>query len=381
MSTNLKSNLIQISHLERQLHCTTAGITNNHLPSNERFSTVKTTQKNAFTLIELLVVIAIIAVLISLLLPAVQSAREAARRVSCVNNLKQLGLALHNYESLVGALPPSIVLEGVGNSVSNWIGWSIHARLLPLAEQGNAFNLANFSFSAESVQNLTVASIKIAMLICPSEPDPNPASANVGISNITNYGWVMGDWYVWGGFSAVRNSAPFGPNRSRRFSEFTDGLSNTMIGSEVLAKQPIYRDCGGLSMVKSPYKLPDPGELPENVLPEVQGGVGCEFKSGHSEWTDGQAHHTGITTAWTPNREVWGKSPSGQRLDFDITGQREKKGGPTFASITARSMHPGGVNTLFGDGSVRFMKKTVNGHVWRAIGTVSGGEVVSSDSY
>ena len=342
---------------------------------------MKPSKKYGFTLIELLVVIAIIAVLVSLLLPAVQSAREAARRVSCINNMKQLGLALHNYESLVGALPPSIVLEGVGNSVSNWIGWSIHARLLPLVEQGNAFNLANFSFSAESLQNQTVAAIKLSMLVCPSEPDPYPASANVGISNITNYGWTMGEWYVWGGFSAVRNTAPFGPNRSRRFSEFTDGLSNTMVGSEALAKQPVYRDCGGLMMVKNINNIPDTSENPETVLPELQGGAKCELKYGHSEWTDGQAHHTGITTAWTPNREIWGKTPTGQRVEFDITGQREKKGGPTFASITARSMHPGGVNTLFGDGSVRFMKDSVNGQVWRAIGTVGGGEVISSDSY
>ena len=126
---------------------------------------MKPSKKSGFTLIELLVVIAIIAVLSSLLLPAVQSAREAARRASCINNMKQLGLALHNYESLVGALPPSIVLEGVGNSVSNWIGWSIHARLLPLVEQGNAFNLANFSFSAESLQNQTVAAMKLSRIM------------------------------------------------------------------------------------------------------------------------------------------------------------------------------------------------------------------------
>lgn len=337
--------------------------------------------QSAFTLIELLVVIAIISVLISLLLPAVQTARESARRASCVNNLKQLGLALHNYESLVGTFPPSVVLEGTGNTVRNWVGWSIHARLLPLVEQGNTFNLANFSHSAESLQNITVAALKISMLICPSEPDPNPASANVGISNITNYGWVMGDWYVWGGFSAQSNRSAFGPNRSRRSAELSDGLSNTMVASEALAKQPLYRDCGGLMRVNNANQIPSPADTPETIIPEIQGGAACEFKAGHSEWTDGQAHHTGITTAWPPNRKIWGKTPSGSQQEFDITGQREKKGGPTFASITARSMHPGGVNTLFGDGSVKFIKESVAGQVWRAIGTVASGEVVSADDY
>jgi prepilin-type N-terminal cleavage/methylation domain-containing protein/prepilin-type processing-associated H-X9-DG protein len=338
-------------------------------------------RKSGFTLIELLVVIAIIAVLISLLLPAVQSAREAARRAACVNNLKQLGLAIHNYESIASSFPPSLVMQGAGNIVTNWTGWSIHARLLPLIEQGQSFNLSNFWFSADGPQNVTVSSLKLSVLICPSEPDPNPAPSNMGLSNVTNYGWIMGEWYVWGGFSSPANRAPFGPNRSRRLGEFADGLSNTVLATEGLAKQPLYRDCGGLSLVRDAANVPAPDSSPEQWLPEIQGTGRCEYKTGHSEWTDGQAHHTGITTAWTPNRDVWGKSPTGQRLPFDITGQREKSGGPTFASITARSMHPGGVNTLLGDGSVRFVKETVQGTVWRALGTVSGGEVVSADAY
>jgi prepilin-type N-terminal cleavage/methylation domain-containing protein len=335
----------------------------------------------AFTLIELLVVIAIIAVLISLLLPAVQSAREAARRAACVNNLKQLGLALHNYEAIAGAFPPSLVMEGYGNTITNWTGWSIHARLMPLVEQGVAFNLANFWFSADGPQNVTVSSQKMAVLVCPSEPDPNPASANTGLSNITNYGWIQGDWYVWGGFTAPINRSSFGPNRSRRISEFSDGLSNTLVATEGLAKQPLYRDCGGLIQVSNSQVVPGPTVNPTSVLPEINGGARCEFKTSHSEWTDGQVHHTGITTAFTPNREIWGTSPTGTRLDFDITGQREKKGGPTFAAITARSMHPGGVNSLIGDGSVRFVKETIDPNHWRGLGTVAGGEVISADAY
>ncbi|MGE3820063.1 MAG: DUF1559 domain-containing protein, partial [Isosphaeraceae bacterium] len=192
----------------------------------------RTRTRPAFTLIELLVVIAIIAVLIALLLPAVQSAREAARRVQCVNNLKQLGLGLHNYETIVGALPPSGVLSGTGNVVTWWIGWSVHGRLLPVMEQGAMFHAINFDHSGESPQNVTVASQNVAVLICPSEVDPRPAPANLGVSNVTNYGWTMGDWFVWGGFRGPENRAAFGPNRSRRWADFTDGLSQVMVASE-----------------------------------------------------------------------------------------------------------------------------------------------------
>ncbi len=336
--------------------------------------------RRGFTLIELLVVIAIIAVLIALLLPAVQGAREGARRARCMNNLKQLGLGVHNYESIAGALPPSGVLSGTGNVVTTWIGWSVHGRILPFMEQGPMFNAINFSHSGESPQNITVAGLSVDVFLCPSEVDPWPAPANVGISNVTNYGFCMGDWFVWGGFRGPENRSAFGPNRSRRWAELADGTSQTIFAAEGKAKQPLYRDCGSLALVNDPSNIPGTDRSPLDVVPEYRGGR-CEFKTGHSEWTDGQAHHTGFTTAWTPNRPAVGSSPSGKPLDLDITGQREKKGGPTFAAITARSDHPGGVYALFGDGGVRFVKDGIDGSTWRALGTVAGGEIIGGDSY
>ena len=130
-------------------------------------------------------------------------------------------------------------------------------------------------------------------------------------------------------------------------------------------------------MVNNPDNIPGPNADPNVVVPE-HNGSGCTLKpDGHAEWIDGGVHHTGFTTAWTPNKATPGRGYS----DVDINGQREKVGGPTFAAITARSYHSGGVNVLLGDASVRFVKSGIAGTTWRALSTVAGGEVVSSDSY
>ncbi len=339
------------------------------------------TKSAGFTLIELLVVIAIIGVLIALLLPAVQQAREAARRIQCVNNLKQFGLAMHNYESVAGTLPPPLVLGGAGTTVTWYGGWSVHGRLLPFAEQGAAFNAINFDIDYESGPNLTVTGMTLSLFLCPSEPRQTAAIGPFGaLAGVTSYGFVMGDWYVWGGFNGQPNRAPFEVNRSRRFAEFTDGLSSTLIASEALTFQHYYRDCGaGLSIINNPNTVPPPTADPFVVAPEYL-GANCSLRldQGHSVWADGHVHQTGITTAWTPNRKVLG-GPN-RVLDVDLNGRREKNAGPTYAAVTARSRHPGGVNALMADGSVKFIKNTVNGGTWRAIGTIASGEIVSSDA-
>ncbi len=343
-----------------------------------RRSTSLRSSTRAFTLIELLVVIAIIAVLIALLLPAVQAAREAARRMQCVNNLKQLGLGLSNYESSNGVLPISLALKGSGSTVTWFGGWSVHGRILPFLEQGPLFNAMNFAMNYETPPNSTVSSASVAVFICPSEYQTQSKMGDAGPIYPTNYGWCMGDWYVWGGFGSVVNRSAFGPNKSRRFAGFTDGLSNTLVAAEVKTYTSYVRDCGVLAQISNPNVIPPPNADPLVVAPEYNG---CTLKagSGHTEWPDGQVQQSGFTTAWPPNKEVHrGSDPS---LDLDLSSQREHLGGPTFAAINARSHHPGGVNVLLGDGSVHFIKDSINGATWRALGTIASGEVVSGDAY
>lgn len=193
-----------------------------------------------FTLIELLVVIAIIAVLVSLLLPAVQQAREAARRTQCKNNLKQLGLALHNYESTFSTLPPG--------SLANPLVFSAHARLLPYLEQSNLQALLNFSVPPLTVtarydpigtaQNINAAKQSLPVMLCPSDGDRVSGSEYGGISYPASYGSALtgNENGLDGNFAKPRDVAN-GVIVSRKctlFRDITDGLSNTVVLGEQL---------------------------------------------------------------------------------------------------------------------------------------------------
>lgn len=339
--------------------------------------------RRGFTLIELLVVIAIIGVLIALLLPAVQAAREAARRAQCTNNLKQLGIGMANYESSAGALPPPMVLSGVGNTVTWVSGWSAQARLLPFMEQGPIFNSANWDLWKEEPQNLTVVRMTVGVLICPSEVNHAPVLRSYGYSGVCNYGMCMGDWYVWGGFKSPPSRTAFSMNLSRRASEFLDGLSGTIMAAEVKASLPGVT-CSGLARINDPNVIPPPNANPKAVAPEYDTcrlfGT-ATIGNFSNEWADGNAHATGFTTAWPPNFAVLGAAADRFGKDLNLKTISEERGGPSFDAVTARSFHPGGVNALFGDGSVRFVKSSVAGITWRALGTLAGGDLVSGDAY
>jgi prepilin-type N-terminal cleavage/methylation domain-containing protein/prepilin-type processing-associated H-X9-DG protein len=348
-----------------------------------------------FTLIELLVVITVISLLTAFLLPALQSAREAARRIQCTNNLKQQGLALHSYESTVGAYPPSMTLSGKGN-MPVWIGgWSINSRVLLFLEQVPLYNSINYFMPQYAPANTTAAAQYVSTFVCPSEVTPQLYESGFGSYGVTTYGWCMGDWYVWGGFGNLPPRSAFSPNVSRRAAEFKDGLSETLIASEVRSRQAEYLGLSWLGQYNTPTNVLDPNVPPSQLGPPAGQYLpsAVPLGIGHTAWADGQVDQSGMTTAWIPNRKVLipmagsdgvGPPPDSNAqvsVDVDLVGTRESSGGPTFAAITSRSYHPGGVNVLFGDGRVRFIKDTIDGRTWRGLGTLFGQEVVSADQY
>jgi prepilin-type N-terminal cleavage/methylation domain-containing protein/prepilin-type processing-associated H-X9-DG protein len=369
-----------------------------------------TRRPRGFTLIELLVVIAIIAVLIALLLPAVQAAREAARRAQCINNLKQIGLAMHNYISTNDALPPSGSSHYLGGAAPNGVpvanAFSMKVRILPFMEQQQIFNAVNFGLDPEwrplysdwEPANVTAKAMRISSFLCPSDlrkgnrGDRGATGGNV--SQTTNYANNIGGNRMYNGgvpdgpayyAGSTPKSGTYGEELTRTtvtLASIVDGTSNTTIWSEFVKGDGNgpgdSRD--GLGMIYT-----GGSRTANSGVVAAQGKVGANF-------LDAQACEKATNKDWSWKGERWmaqdparggfyshTQVPNRKSCRYSDTEDVDQRNWEMI--ITAGSSHPGGVNVLFLDGSVKFVKSTVNYNTWFALGTHAGGEVVSSDAF
>ncbi len=337
-----------------------------------RLSVSTSTHRRAFTLVELLVVIALIGVLVGLLLPAVQAAREAARRMSCSNNLKQIGLAMHMYMDIHKGLPPNGIYAWNGTSMTTRNAWSAMARILPQIEQESLFRGINFSQGYNAQPGISTK--RVSTFMCPSEVN------DVGYGTDATYGhkhWPIN--YVinsgtWGVLTDKANTmkvgdGAFGPNQSYNSHAFLDGLSNTLAVAEV--KTMTHRINGAADTTTFATPLAPPTDLTSLSL-----GTFNKTNYTHVEWVDGKTYHTGFTTTFPPNHKLL-YNDSGVDYDVDVVLAKESSIGDTYNAITSRSHHTGGVNTLFMDGSVHFISDSIRLETWRALGTRGNREVIT----
>lgn len=316
--------------------------------------------RRGFTLVELLVVIAIIGVMVGLLLPAVQAAREAARRMQCGNNLKQLSLAMHNYESTYKTLPPSRITTG--NSRHSW-----SAFMLPFIEQTQVYDIYNFNVRWSDPLNYPATAITVPAFICPSTPGsrlaPNaaaqtahvttPPGGHFGPSDYSSTNELRRSFYVANGIplpGGILRGMPGAMDRNRptRFSDIIDGLSNTMLFAERAGRPEIY------------------------VIRKRPTGTVVVDGWGWADFDNTSGSVNGASADGTLLNQTASSSP------FATTVH-----GTCAVNCTNNSeyysFHPGGINMSLVDGSVRFLSDSVSAQILGAVVTRAGGEIINGE--
>lgn len=305
--------------------------------------------RRGFTLIELLVVIAIIAILIALLLPAVQQAREAARRTQCRNNMKQLGLAMHNYHDTYNCLP-------FGQDAAK--GYSAVSQMLPYFDQAPLYNTIDFNLPQAHAANATARSAELPVFRCPSDlANPLPASGGA-----INYMANKGTGVIWTDATGPNVGFPLQTGvmfyqSFVKFRDITDGQSNTSAFSERVLTDG---NNGIVSPIADVFFSPLAPTTPDEAITMCNAvdinNLANQFPLFMgAPWTNGQ--HTYLHIA-TPNTRSCGF--------FTVTR----------ANMPPSSRHVGGIHTLLCDGSVRFVSENIDRPIWRAVGTRAGGETV-----
>ena len=302
--------------------------------------------RSAFTLIELLVVIAIIAILIALLVPAVQKVREAASRTQCTNNLKQLGLALHNHHDSIKKFPPAR---------NPWpLVHSPLARLLPYVEQENLQRLVVFTQPVSSPANQAASQTAVPIFLCPTDVGDGrvPGSLHAGTNYVANVGTGTVGFGLIASGDGVFTQSPMG------FRDLIDGSSNTAAFSETLLGNGT-TSAGATPASAQREVLEVPGGS-DPTPAACAGAAGAWSGQRSAKWIDGHYGNALYNHFYMPNAREW-----------DCGNGSHNKG-----LSTARSLHPGGVNMLFCDGSVRFVTNSVSQFTWRGMATRDGGEVL-----
>lgn len=318
-------------------------------------------KRAGFTLIELIVVIAIITILMALLLPAIQKVRSAMDRLSCANNLRQIGVALHHYHNDFGALPP----QGTFSVGSTFSGYSIHARILPYIEQDNLHKNINYSvgFAAQP----QICRQKIKLYRCPSDHEERTRPDGGVEFYPTNYGFCIGTWLAIDQLTGGAGDGVFGMNQRHRFAGIRDGLTYTIAATDVKSFVPALLDGGN----------PSGPDAPPPSSPDQIAAFGGNFDPDycHTQWVSGRTLQSGMTTTFPPNTKVRYIN-AGREYDVDFTSARFGPNTPrqSYRCVTSRSYHPNGVNVLMIGGNTQFMSNDTSLEVWRALGTRSGGE-------